>query len=391
MQLRNVRYARNCADKRNQPQEILLTNIFICIIIQIYQSKDLVIMKAKKVITDILFAAAVLAAAFGINMLIKTVYGTDSLIPMIFVLGIFLISLKTDGYVMGIISSAVSVLAVNYAFTFPYYAFDLISPECVFSVAVMLIISVLTSALTVQTKKQEKARAESEMEKMRANLLRGISHDLRTPLTSICGSTSAIIDNYDVLKKEQQIKLLTEIREDSAWLTRMVENLLSVTRIDSEKVQVIKTPTVLEELIDAVVLKFRKRCPECEVTVTIPDEFISIPMDALLIEQVLINLLENAVFHAKGMTKLELKVFTEGRQAVFEVSDNGCGIPKERLEKLFEGYLDRSGASADSSRNNMGIGLSVCASIIRAHGGCITAKNKKSGGAVFRFDLETEE
>jgi len=213
MQLRNVRYARNCADKRNQPQEILLTNIFICIIIQIYQSKDLVIMKAKKVITDILFAAAVLAAAFGINMLIKTVYGTDSLIPMIFVLGIFLISLKTDGYVMGIISSAVSVLAVNYAFTFPYYAFDLISPECVFSVAVMLIISVLTSALTVQTKKQEKAKAESEMEKMRANLLRGISHDLRTPLTSICGSTSAIIDNYDVLKKEQQIKLLTEIRD----------------------------------------------------------------------------------------------------------------------------------------------------------------------------------
>jgi len=342
-------------------------------------------------IKDIILAVVILAAAFSINMLIKKIFGTDSLIPMIFVLGIFLISLKTNGYVIGIASSVISVFAVNYAFTFPYYAFDLISPECVFSVIVMMIIAIMTSALTTQIKEQQKAYAESEKEKMRANLLRGISHDLRTPLTSICGSTSAIIENYDILSKKQQIKLLSEIREDSKWLTRMVENLLSVTRIDSEKVQVIKTPTVLEELIDAVIFKFHKHCPEQEVRVSIPDEFISIPMDALLIEQVLINILENAVFHAKGMTELSLNVKTRNNIAIFEISDNGCGIPKERLENLFSGYLDRSDIPTDGSRSNMGIGLSVCASIINAHGGAISAHNIKSGGAVFRFELEMEE
>ncbi len=345
----------------------------------------------KEKIKDILLAFFILAAAFAVNMLIKKIFGIDSLIPMIFVLGIFLISLKTNGYIIGIVSSVVSVFAVNYAFTFPYYAFDLISPECVVSVIAMLVIAIMTSTLTTQIKEQQKAYAESEKEKMRANLLRGISHDLRTPLTSICGSTSAIIENYDMLSKEQQIKLLSEIREDSKWLNRMVENLLSVTRIDSEKVRVIKTPTVLEELIDAVILKFHKHCPEQNVNVTIPDEFISIPMDALLIEQVIINILENAVFHAKGMTEIKLNVKIKDTLAVFEISDNGCGIPKERLGHLFSGYFERIDISADSSRNNMGIGLSVCASIIKAHGGTISAENISGGGAMFRFALEMEE
>lgn len=347
--------------------------------------------KINSKLSDAIIVAAVLSAAFLINMFIKQTFDTDSLIPMIFVLGIFLISLKTNGYLIGIISSVISTFAVNYAFTYPYFAFDLISPECVFSFIVMMTIAIITSALTTKIKKQQKAYAESEKEKMRANLLRGISHDLRTPLTSICGSTSAIIENYDILSKEQQIKLLSEIREDSKWLNRMVENLLSVTRIDSEKVCVIKTPIVLEELIDAVILKFHKHCPEQNVNVIIPDDFINIPMDALLIEQVIINMLENAVFHAKGMTELSLKVKTKNNIAVFEVSDNGCGIPKERLENLFGGYLERTDVPADSSRNNMGIGLSVCASIIKAHGGTISAENLKSGGAVFRFTLEMEE
>ena len=117
----------------------------------------------------------------------------------------------------------------------------------------------------------------------------------------------------------------------------MVENLLSVTRIDSEKVTVQKTPTVLDELLDAVLVKFRKRYPDIQVELETPDAFIVIPMDSMLIQQVLMNLLENAALHAEGMTKLTLKVFTVGNRAVFEVTDNGCGIPRERLKKLFSG------------------------------------------------------
>lgn len=143
---------------------------------------------------------------------------------------------------------------------------------------------------------------ESEKEKMRANLLRAVSHDLRTPLTSIYGACSTVIENYDSLDKEKTIKLLGEACSDAQWLTRMVENLLSVTRIDSEKVTVQKTPTVLDELLDTVLVKFRKRYPEIPVELETPDAFIVIPMDSMLIQQVLMNLLENAALHAEGMT-----------------------------------------------------------------------------------------
>ena len=114
-------------------------------------------------------------------------------------------------------------------------------------------------------------------------------------------------------------------------------------------------------------------------------------MDAILIEQVIVNILENAVQHARGMTALTLRVFTHGTAAIFEISDNGCGIDPKRLETLFTGYYASEHALADSQKKNAGIGLSVCATIIKAHGGRITAENLKTGGAVFRFALDTEE
>lgn len=342
-------------------------------------------------IRDGIFTILTLIFLFGVNLIIEIVFDTRTLIPMIFVLGVFLISLKTQGYFWGVTASLLSVLAVNYAFTFPYYAFDLISPECIFSAVVMLIVAVMTGAMTTQLKTQEKIKAESEMERMRANLLRAVSHDLRTPLTSIYGSTSAVIENYDTLSKEQNLKLLGDVQKDSQWLIHMVENLLSVTRIDSNKVRVNKTPVVLEELIDSVLVKFKKRCPEQKITVEIPDDFISIPMDPILIEQVLLNILENAVYHAVGMTELILKVESKDGKAIFSILDNGCGISPEVKDKIFNGYISHSDTPADGSRNNMGIGLSVCSTIVKAHGGEIHAYNRPEGGAIFYFILEAEE
>ena len=115
-----------------------------------------------------------------------------------------------------------------------------------------------------------------------------------------------------------------------------------------------------------------------------------IPMDAILIEQVLVNILENAVQHAAGMTKLALRVFKAGERVIFEIEDNGCGIPAERLDSIFTGYYTSGDDPSDSQRKNAGIGLSVCATIIKAHGGDITAENAKTGGAVFRFTLHAE-
>ena len=217
---------------------------------------------------------------------------------------------------------------------------------------------------------------ESETEKMRANLLRAVSHDLRTPLTSIYGACSTVIDNYDSLGREQKIKLLSEACADAQWLNRMVENLLSVTRIDADGVAIQKTPTVLEELVDTVLVRFQKLHPGVPVEVKLPDDFIVIPMDSMLIQQVLTNLLENAVLHAKGMTCLTLRVFTLGQRAVYEVIDNGGPDPN---------------APADSGKHGMGIGLSVCAAIIKAHGGEIKAESTPGEGTTIRFWLETEE
>ena len=150
----------------------------------------------------------------------------------------------------------------------------------------------------------------------------------------------------------------------------------------------------IDELIDSVMVKFHKRYPQQEVYLDLPEDIIIIPMDAILIEQVIFNLLENAVLHAEGMTKLALKVFVLGKQVVFEVSDNGCGIEKERLNGIFNGsyhLFEGRTPSSDSKKHNSGIGLSVCQTIVKAHDGAITAENNPVGGAVFRFSLNIEE
>ncbi|HIW59780.1 MAG TPA: DUF4118 domain-containing protein [Candidatus Anaerobutyricum avicola] len=345
----------------------------------------------RKCIRDFIVTIVILGVTFLINLVLQRIFKAQSFSSDVFILGVFLISLKTEGYLWGIAASLVSVLAENFAFTFPYFALDFVAVESLSSAIVMLVVATATSALTTKIKEQERTKAETEKERVRANLLRAISHDLRTPLTTIYGSCSAIIENYDSLKKEQQIKLLGEIREDAEWLIRMMENLLSITKIGSKQVQVIKTPTVLEELIDDTLIKFHKRYPDQKVEVEIPEEFISIPMDPLLIVQVLMNLLENAVLHAKGMTRLIFRVRTVGSHAVFEIEDDGCGIAPELLDRLFEGYQERTEEPADGKRNNMSIGLSVCATIIRAHGGSIKAENRREGGARFSFSLEMEE
>ena len=339
----------------------------------------------RRFLIDGLITVLTLIVIFLIVLLLESLFDADTLIPMLFVLGVFVVSLKTEGYFWGVVASLLGVLAVNYAFMFPYYAIDLLTPVNLATAMVMLIVSIMTSTLTTQISIQEKEKAAAERERMRANLLRAISHDLRTPLTAISGSCSLLME--EELPAPAQTELLENMRKDAQWLTRMVENLLTVTRIDEAHALVAKEPTVLEELIGSVLVKFRRRCPETRVETLLPEAFVIIPMDAMLIEQVLLNLLENAVTHAHGMTRLTLAVTCEDKNARFTVSDNGCGIPKERLENLFMGQMPLS----DDKRSGMGIGLYVCAAIIRAHGSAITARNLPEGGACFTFILEMED
>ena len=185
--------------------------------------------------------------------------------------------------------------------------------------------------------------------------------------------------------------MLRGIQEDSQWLVRMVENLLSVTRFDTGDVKLALEPTPLDELVDSVIVKFRKRYPDHKVTLSLPEELVIIPMDPMLIEQVLINTLENAVQHGGNVTKLVLCVTLSGDQAVFRIEDNGRGIDMEKLPHIVSGIYVSQSEPADHAKRNIGIGLSVCNTIIRAHGSQIHAANRPEGGAVFYFSLKTED
>ena len=298
--------------------------------------------KLPKQLKNVLFTIIILIVAFGVSVLLQDVLTIQEHVTTVFVFAVFLVSLCTDGYWYGIITALVGMLAVNWAFTFPFFEFNFTIPENLLSAVIMIVVSILTSMLTTKVKRSEEIKAIGEKEQMRANLLRAVSHDLRTPLTTIYGASSTMIENYESVPDEQKLKILGGIKEDAQWLIRMVENLLSVTKIEEGKVKLIKTPTVLDELIDSVIVKFKKHYPTQEIDLDIPEEIVLIAMDAILIEQVLINLLENAVQHATGMTKLSLKVYVIDNKAIFEIKDNGCGIAKERLETIFQGNYEKS-------------------------------------------------
>lgn len=254
-----------------------------------------------------------------------------------------------------------------------------------------IICSLVAMALEMQylSDEQHKILIESEKEKMRSNLLRAISHDLRTPITGILGSCSTILEGGDQISKETHDKLLYNIKEDSQWLIRMVENLLSVTRINAGTMSVTKLSEAAEEIIAEAVSRIRKRFPDSIISVVIPDELLMVPMDGTLIEQVIINLLENAIKHSPDNSPVEVILKKNGQYAVFEVSDYGKGIAEDDIPYLFESFVPNGKRSSDSTRG-MGIGLSICMSIIKAHNGKMEAFNKNTGGAVFRFSLPIE-
>lgn len=316
---------------------------------------------------------------------------TDTHVPLLFVLAVLFISRYTDGYLYGIIASMIAVIGVNFVFTYPYFAFNFTITGYPLTFLAMLAVAVIVSTLTTQIKQQEQVRLEVEKEKMRGNLLRAVSHDIRTPLTSILGSAAGILENYDMLAKEEKLELTRDIVEEAQWLIRVVENLLSVTRINGDSTKITTCEEVVEEVIGGAVVKFKKRFPQIEVEVEMPPDVLLVPMDGILIEQVLVNLMENSVLHGKTTKLIRIVVKQTDGRVNFSVEDDGQGIKESVLPRMFEGSLQsREGEEYDSKRN-MGIGLSVCMSIVRAHKGNMTAENLDGYGARVAFWLPKEE
>lgn len=320
-----------------------------------------------------LYLAAVLLCLFLRNI---DLHRDTSYVAVIFLLDVFLTAYWTNGYILGIITAVAGVFSVDYIFTYPYWHISFTLTGFPLTFLVMMTISVLTAAVTSRAKQTETVRREAEREKMYADLLRAVSHDIRTPLTGIVGATNVLLEQDGELTQEQRQQLLRSTNEDAQWLIRIVENLLSITRIhNSEEARVKKAPEAAEEVIGSAVAKTQKHYPDVEVHVSVPHELMMVPMDPLLIEQVLVNLMENAVIHG-GTSRIDVTLSQQGGNAVFTVADNGRGIPLHLLNKLFDGAA-RSDRSSDGKRS-MGIGLSVCRTVVLAHGGTIRGENKKT-------------
>ena len=340
---------------------------------------------------DTLVLLVIMLAAAGFCALSRRVFdSSDSWASMVFVLAVLFTAINTSGYLYGMLAALIGVIGVNYVFTYPYFAFNFTMQGYAFTFAGMLAVSIATSVLTTRLKRQEYLRAETEKEKMRANLLRAVSHDLRTPLTNIAGASGVLLEGGAQLSGEQQRELLRGVNQDAQWLIRVVENLLSVTRIGDAQAQITKEPEAAEEVLGGAVQKFRRRFPNITVTVSVPEEVLLVPMDPILIEQVLSNLLENAAVHGGTTTRIQLSLEREDCFARVCVRDNGQGIPQKELPGLFDETRKPTSASHGDGKRNMGLGLSVCRAIVGAHGGTMEAKNLEEG-AEFSFRLPLYE
>ena len=331
-------------------------------------------------------------------------------IAMLYTLGVFIITRYTDGYIYGLMFAIASVLSVNFFFTYPFQTFNFTLEGYQVTFLGMFIIGIFTSTMSTNMKEQarklveqekalaeqEKALLEAKKEKMRANLLRAVSHDLRTPLTGIIGNSSSYLEMDDKLTDEEKRDLVEYINSDANWLLNMVENLLSVTRIDNETASVSKSLEPVDEVVAAAVIQFKKRFPEAEVHVTVPesepDDALMVMMDAMLIQQVILNILQNAQLHSGSTKALELTIDEDETSVSIRIRDYGVGIDDSKLDDIFDGEGFKKGDGNIDGYKGMGIGLSICKTIIMAHNGQISARNCEEG-AEFYFSLpkETEE
>lgn len=241
----------------------------------------------------------------------------------------------------------------------------------------------------ISRKRQEEAAAARE-EQLRANLLRSISHDLRTPLTSISGNAGVLLADSKNLDEAHRHAIYQDIYDDSLWLINLVENLLSITRMEGGSVHLNMETELLEEVIDEAMRHINRHKKGHEIHVTQDGDYILVPMDARLMLQVLTNLVDNAIKYTPEGSQILIHSCKKGSQAVIEVQDNGPGIPDDSKEKIFEMFYTTGSRSGDGKRG-IGLGLALCRSIILAHSGTIEVLNNKPSGSIFRITLPAQK
>lgn len=225
---------------------------------------------------------------------------------------------------------------------------------------------------------------EIETERLRGSLLSSVSHDLRTPLTSIVGAASSLLQQGESLPRETRTELLQTVHDEAERLSRQVNNLLEMTRLEAGSLKVAKEPQPLEETLGAALNRMDRVLQARPVRMNLPADLPMVPIDAVLIEQVFFNLLENAAKYTPIDTPLDISASAGNGQVTVEVADRGPGFVEGDEERVFDKFYR---GETPRTAPGTGLGLAICKGIIRAHGGKIWAENREGGGAVFRFTL----
>lgn len=258
-----------------------------------------------------------------------------------------------------------------------------------------ILLSVLGEcALALENQKnveeKEAAAVIAKNEQLRANLLRSISHDLRTPLTSISGNASNLLSNGPLFDAKTKEQMYADIYDDAMWLINLVENLLSVSRLEQGRMNLHLTTELIDEVVAEALRHINRKRAEYHFHVQSSDDYLLAQMDAKLIVQVLINILDNAMKYTPPGSDIEIGWKQEGTFIYISVADNGPGIPDQAKPHIFDMFYSASNQIADS-RRSMGLGLALCKSIVNAHGGEIVVSDHKPHGSIFTFSVPAGE
>lgn len=250
------------------------------------------------------------------------------------------------------------------------------------------------SALALENEKNAKEKEEAAIlaknEQLRADLLRAISHDLRTPLTSISGNASNLLSNGDEFSAATRKQIYTDIYDDAMWLINLVENLLAVTRIEDGRMNMNLSAELMDEVVGEALRHIDRKSVEHSITVKSSEEFILAKIDAKLIVQVIINIVDNAIKYTPEHSEITIATRKDKEQVVIEIADNGPGISDEGKAHVFDMFYSGANKIADS-RRSLGLGLSLCKSIVNAHGGTISVADNVPHGTIFTFTLPAGE
>ena len=305
---------------------------------------------------------------------------------VLFVFSVFLISLLTDSYIYGIASSFLAVLAVNYAFTFPYFTFNFTLTENLISAALLIVVAVLTSALTMKLRQSETEKVEAERERVRANLLRAVSHDLRTPLTSIIGYLGWVRTRTD-LDEETRNHYIDIAYQKALRLEQLTNELFGFVKLEHKEMQLhlgkLDLVQLMEQMLDEMTPSFVKN--ELQVEFLHAEHAIFLEADGELLARLFGNLLNNAVKYGKEGKQIRVSMEKEGEYVVTRVINYGRIIPKQELDHIFQKFY-RTEQSRSRDTGGTGLGLAIVQQIAELHHGQVRVKSDLQG-TVFEVEL----